>query len=182
MHWTHGQARAIIARDIAGGNDVGTITRRNAIELSAGATALLGLAQAADCSSEPHTRAKPMDIDRYELTPSLPGIPLISYAVVHHDIVYLSGITANPANPGDVKEQTRQILARIDALLAKAGSGKSKLLTAQVWLTDMTLFAAHNDAWNEWVDRKNPPARACLLSPQLWRPGLLVEIMATAAM
>ena len=47
-------------------------------------------------------------------------------------------------------------------------------------LTDMSLFGAHKYAWNEWAD-PNPPARACLLSPQLWRPGLLVEIMATAA-
>ncbi|HKU97312.1 MAG TPA: RidA family protein [Vineibacter sp.] len=122
-----------------------------------------------------------MGIERYELTPAIPGIPLISYAVAHGGIVYLSGITANPASLGDVKDQTLQILARIDTLLAKAGTNKSRLLSAQVWLTDMSLFAAHNDAWNTWVDAKNPPARACLLSPQLWRPGMLVEIMVTAA-
>jgi enamine deaminase RidA (YjgF/YER057c/UK114 family) len=156
---------------------VANITRRNAIGLSAGTAGLVGLAQAADLSST----GAPTDVERYELSPSLPGIPLISNAVVHGGIAYLAGITANPAKLGDVKDQTRQILARIDALLAKAGSHKSKLLTAQVWLTDMSLFAAHNDAWNEWVDPKNPPARACLLSPQLWRPGMLVEIMATAA-
>jgi enamine deaminase RidA (YjgF/YER057c/UK114 family) len=57
---------------------------------------------------------------------------------------------------------------------------KSKLLTAQVWLSDMGLFEAHNVAWNEWVDRKNPPVRACVQA-NLWRPNLLVEIMVTAA-
>ena len=57
----------------------------------------------------------------------------------------------------------------------------SHIPVAQVWLTDMSLFGAHNDAWNEWVDSKNTPVRACLHSPQLWRPGMLVEIMVTAA-
>jgi len=82
---------------------------------------------------------------------------------------------------GDVEDQTRKILTRIDALLASVGSSKAKLLTAQVWLTDMELFGAHNGAWNEWVDPENPPVRACLLSPRLWRPGMLVEIMVSAA-
>jgi enamine deaminase RidA (YjgF/YER057c/UK114 family) len=119
-----------------------------------------------------------MTIERYDLTPHLPGIPRISFAVAHDHLVYTAGVTAD--RPGDVADQTRQILARIDALLAKAGTDKSKLLTAQVWLTDMALAAAHNDAWNEWVDREHPPVRACLHSPALWRPGLLVEIMVTA--
>jgi enamine deaminase RidA (YjgF/YER057c/UK114 family) len=49
-----------------------------------------------------------------------------------------------------------------------------------VWLADMSLFEAHNAAWNAWVDRANPPARACVGAP-LYRPGMLVEIMVTAA-
>jgi enamine deaminase RidA (YjgF/YER057c/UK114 family) len=123
-------------------------------------------------------KEKPM-IERFELTPTLKGIPKIAWATAHAGLIYVSGVTGSPG--GDVTQQTRQILARLDELLAKAGSSKAKVLTAQVWLTDMALFAAHNDAWNEWVDQESPPARACLLSPQLWRPGLLVEIMATAA-
>ena len=119
------------------------------------------------------------DIQRFEFTPTIPGIPLISWAVAHGSVVQVSGITGNP--DGDVAQQTRQVLARIDQLLAKAGTEKSRLLSAVVWLTDMSLFAAHNNAWNEWVDPKNPPARACLHSSQLWRPGLLVEIIVTAA-
>ena len=66
-------------------------------------------------------------------------------------------------------------------MLATAGTDKSKLLTAQVWLADMDDFAAHNDAWNEWVDQDHPPVRACLQSPRLVLPGLRVEIMVTAA-
>ena len=118
-------------------------------------------------------------IQRFEFTPAIPGIPRISWAVTHGDVVHTSGITGSP--DGDVAQQTREVLARIDQLLAKACTDKTKLISATVWLTDMSLFAAHNNAWNEWVDPKNPPVRACLLSPQLWRPGLLVEIMATAA-
>jgi enamine deaminase RidA (YjgF/YER057c/UK114 family) len=106
------------------------------------------------------------------------GLPVISAAVVRGDTVYLCGVTPDPV--GDVAAQTRQVLERIDRLLAAAGSHKSNLLSVQVWLADMRLFEAHNAAWNEWVDREHPPARACV-GAALWRPGLLVEIMATAA-
>ena len=156
--------------------------RREFIAVVGGAAATLPFAaHAADRPKDDNPQGQSAAIERYEPTPSIPGVPLISFAVAHGGIAYLSGITANPEKLGDVKDQTRQITARIDALLAKAGTDKSKLLTAQVWLTDMRHFADHNDAWNEWVDPKNPPARACLLSPQLWRPGMLVEVMVTAA-
>jgi enamine deaminase RidA (YjgF/YER057c/UK114 family) len=140
-------------------------------------------------------------IQRFEPTPVHPGLPRINHVVVHGDIVYLSGITLLQALPlaalaalaqpggaaaaaasfGDVADQTRRICARIDQLLATASTSKAKLLTSQVWLTDMKNFAAHNDAWNEWVDPDHAPVRACLVSPQLVLPGLLVEIMVTAA-
>ena len=94
------------------------------------------------------------------------------------DTVYLCGVTPDPV--GDIRSQTKQVLERIDRLLAVAGSDKSKLLTAQVWLADMSLFEAHNAAWNAWVDRENPPVRACVRA-ELWQPGMLVEIMVTAA-
>jgi enamine deaminase RidA (YjgF/YER057c/UK114 family) len=97
-------------------------------------------------------------------------------AAAHENIVYLCGVTADPAHLGHIKGQTKQVLERIDRLLSKAGTDKSKLLSAQIWLTDMAHFEEHNATWNAWVDPKNPPVRACLLSPQLWQPGLLVEI------
>jgi enamine deaminase RidA (YjgF/YER057c/UK114 family) len=105
-------------------------------------------------------------------------VPVISLVVVHKGIVSTCGVTAEPT--GDVKVQTKKVLASIDGLLEKAGTDKSKLLTAQVWLADMQDFEEHNSIWNEWVDRQNPPVRACVQTP-LWRPDILVEIMVTAA-
>jgi enamine deaminase RidA (YjgF/YER057c/UK114 family) len=105
-------------------------------------------------------------------------LPVISLAVVHNGIVSTCGVTAEPT--GDVKVQTKKVLASIDGLLEKAGTNKSKLLSAYVWLADMQDFEEHNAVWNEWVDRQNPPVRFCVQSA-LWRPNILVEIMVTAA-
>jgi enamine deaminase RidA (YjgF/YER057c/UK114 family) len=91
----------------------------------------------------------------------------------------LAGITPNPI-VGDIKTQTAQVLRRVDELLKLAGTDKSQLLSAQVWIADMRLFEDHNSVWNEWVDPVNPPARACLTT-DFWRPGMLVEVMVIAA-
>jgi enamine deaminase RidA (YjgF/YER057c/UK114 family) len=88
------------------------------------------------------------------------------------------GVT--PEQPGDIKAQTREVLGQIDRYLAMAGTDRSRLLTAQVWLTDMRLFADMNEGWNQWVDWDNPPVRACV-GADLVRPGMLVEIMVIAA-
>ena len=119
-----------------------------------------------------------MSITRNHITDGTKGRPIISRVVVHGDIVYLCGVTPDPV--GDVKSQTRQVLERIDRLLESAGTDKSKLLTAQVWLADMRLFDDHNEVWNEWVDPQNPPVRAYVRA-ELWRPNMLVEIMVTAS-
>jgi enamine deaminase RidA (YjgF/YER057c/UK114 family) len=167
------------------------ITRRDLAGISAGAaiaggTSWSGVASAANSLEQGASQGKNMSIERHLIQQPTSGAPLIrvtpiiSFAAAHENIVYLAGITADPAHLGDVKDQTRQVLERIDRLLARAGSDKSKLLSAQIWLTDMANFEAHNAAWNAWVDPKNPPVRACLHSPQLWLPGLLVEIMVTA--
>ena len=89
------------------------------------------------------------------------GQPIISQAVVHGNVAYFAGITPNPI-VGDIKTQTAQVLRRVDELLNLAGTDKSQLLSAQVWIADMRLFEDHNSVWNEWVDPANPPARACL--------------------
>lgn len=167
-----------VAATSAGALSMTFLTRRGALATTLGAALAGG---AASARAEPgHERGQGMDIERYQLTPVVPGIPRISSVVARGDMVYVSGVTANPGSPPDVKVQTTKALQRIDALLAEAGATKADLLTAQVWLTDMANFAAHNDAWNAWVDHAHPPVRACLLSPQLWRPELLVEIMVTA--
>lgn len=118
-----------------------------------------------------------MDITRYEISDGTGRRPIMSRAVVHRDTVYLSGIASDPA--GDVKTQTQQVLDRIEALLKKAGTDKSKLLTAQIWLADMNLYEDFNTVWNAWVDVKNPPARACVRADLI--RNCLVEIMVTAA-
>ena len=105
--------------------------------------------------------------------------PIISQAVVHGDVAYLAGVTPNPI-AGDIKTQTAQVLRRVDELLRLAGTDKSRLLSAQVWIADMRLFEDHNSVWNEWVDPANPPVRACLTT-EFWRPGMLVEVMVVAA-
>jgi enamine deaminase RidA (YjgF/YER057c/UK114 family) len=169
-----------------------SITRRDAVKLSAGAAVAGGalplrLANAANPAGQNVTGEPTVSIERLGIIGPASGkpftdvAPIISYATIRDRMVYLAGITADPTHPGDVKDQTKQVLDRIDLLLSKAGTSKSNLLTAQVWLTDMSLFAEHNAAWNTWADPKNPPVRACLHSPQLWHPGLLVEIMVTAA-
>ena len=119
-----------------------------------------------------------MSITRIGITDGANGMPVMSRAVVRSDIVYLCGIVPDPA--GDVTTQTRQVLDKIDTLLNTAGTDKSKLLTAQIWLSDMAYFGAMNTVWNSWVDPKNPPVRACVQAA-LYRPEVLVEIMVTAA-
>ena len=119
------------------------------------------------------------DITRLGTTNGLEPLPIISSIVVHDRIVHLLGVTADPS--GDVTTQTEAVLHRIDSLLGRAGTDKSRLLTAQVWLSDMSLFEEHNAAWNAWVDPENPPVRACVQAG-LWQPGLLVEVMVTAAL
>ena len=113
-----------------------------------------------------------------EITRHNPG-PRMSQAVEHNGVVYLAGQVANDMG-ADVTTQTQQVLAKIDALLDAAGSDKSRLLWAQLWVTDMRNFAAMNDVWDDWIDPTNPPVRAGLCS-DLAAPGYLVEIMVMAA-
>lgn len=118
-----------------------------------------------------------MAIQRIDVTEG-PG-PRMSRCVVNGDMVYVCGLTAKDYS-ADVAGQTQSILDTIDGYLAKAGTDKSKLLTAQLWITDMANFKAMNAVWNAWVDPANPPVRACVQSG-LARPEILVEIMVTAA-
>ncbi|MCA8927226.1 MAG: RidA family protein [Alphaproteobacteria bacterium] len=117
-----------------------------------------------------------MAIERLDIT-SGPG-PRMSRCVINGDMVYLSGLVASDIKL-DVKGQTQNILDQIEGYLQRAGTSKSKLLTAQLWLTDMGNFAAMNAVWNAWVDPENPPTRACVKA-DLARPEILVEIMVTA--
>lgn len=114
-----------------------------------------------------------MSITRHDPT------PILSNAVQHGDTVYLAGVVAKNLGE-DVKGQTRQVLDEIDRLLAKCGSGKSKILCATIWVTDIRNRAPMNEVWSAWVEPKNLPARACV-EAKLADPRALVEIMVVAA-
>lgn len=104
----------------------------------------------------------------------------MSQIVIHGDTVYLAGqVAKDPA--ADVQQQTREVLAKIDALLAEAGSDKSRLLSAQVWLASIGHFAQMNEIWDAWVPEGHAPARACI-EARLANPDLLVEIGVIAAL
>ena len=106
--------------------------------------------------------------------------PRMSQVVVHGDTVYLAGQVAQEAPGASMADQTKDILQRIDKYLAEAGSDKSKLLAATIWITDMDNFAEMNSVWDSWIDPDNPPARACV-EATLAAPQFAVEIMVTAA-
>jgi len=105
--------------------------------------------------------------------------PVHSRAVECNGMVFLAGMTAdNRAAP--CKAQTEEVLKKIDEFLAKAGSSKSRLLSATVWLTDIREKEQMDAAWKAWVDPDNKPARACVES-RLGTPDTRVEIMVVAA-
>ena len=85
----------------------------------------------------------------------------LSQGAVHGDLVYSAGLVADNPVP-DAKQQTQQILGQLDRLLAEAGSEKSRILSATIWLSDIRHYAAMNEAWDAWVVQGNTPARACV--------------------
>ena len=114
------------------------------------------------------------DITRIESTQRL------SPLVVHNGVAYTAGVTA-PDGKLDIQGQTRQVLERIDGLLAKAGIDKTRMLSVQIWLKDIERdFAGMNEVWDAWVPQGAAPARATGES-KLAHPDLLVEILVTAA-
>lgn len=106
--------------------------------------------------------------------------PRMSQVVKHGDTVYLAGQVALDAKGAPVRDQTKNILDRIDALLAEAGTHKSKVLSATIWLSDMATFKEMNEIWDAWIEPENPPARACVEST-LAAPDFTVEIGVIAA-
>ncbi|MEW9805172.1 RidA family protein [Mesorhizobium marinum] len=103
--------------------------------------------------------------------------PRMSDIVIHNNTVYLAGQVGEGAT---VADQTRDALASVDALLAKAGTSKSKLLQTIIWLDDMANFAEMNAVWDAWIDPANPPARATG-EAKLAAPKYNVEVIVVAA-
>ncbi|GAA0223171.1 RidA family protein [Metaclostridioides mangenotii] len=112
-----------------------------------------------------------MEIKRYE------GTGRMSRAVVHNNTVYLCGQTHAE---GDVKEQTEEVLKKVEDLLNKYGSDKNHILSANIYLRDMKDFADMNSVWDAWIEDGNEPARACV-EARMARESLLVEITIVAA-
>ena len=105
--------------------------------------------------------------------------PRMSEMAVHNGTVYLAGQIAEDAAQ-DIGGQTRQVLAAIDALLARAGSDKSKILRAQIFIADLADFAAMNVVWEAWVVPGHTPPRATVQAA-LAKPQWKIEIVVTAA-
>jgi enamine deaminase RidA (YjgF/YER057c/UK114 family) len=103
----------------------------------------------------------------------------LSRVVVHNGTVYLSGQTSQ--STGDVQEQAVDIFVKIDQLLLDAGSDRTKLLWAQIWLTDMGDFDAMNQVWEQWLEGTQPPVRACVQSV-LATSDYKIEVQVIAAL
>ncbi|HYF17949.1 MAG TPA: RidA family protein [Ramlibacter sp.] len=114
-----------------------------------------------------------MEIERIECGPRM------SQAVVAGGLVFLAGQVARQNQAGDVQEQAREVLARIDALLQAAGSDRSRLVSATVWLVDMGDFRAFNEVWDAWVTPGATPTRACVQA-LLAQPQYKVEVAVVA--
>lgn len=106
-----------------------------------------------------------------------PG-PRMSKAVVAGGLVYTSGHV--DSRGADVTAQTRNILDAIEAVLREAGTDKSRLISASIWLADISTFADMNAVWEAWIDKANPPARATVQAT-LAAPEYQVEIAVIAA-
>ena len=111
-----------------------------------------------------------MQLQRYDVGARL------SEMAVHNGTVYLAGQV--PADEtSDIREQTRQVLAAVDALLARAGTDKTRILMAQVFLADLDDFAGMNEVWDDWVPAGAAPPRATVqarLPRRGWRLGIVV--------
>jgi enamine deaminase RidA (YjgF/YER057c/UK114 family) len=105
----------------------------------------------------------------------------MSEAVIHNGMIYLAGMVAETTVGKSVKEQTKDILSQIDDILKQAGTDKTKIVKANIWLTDIKTWAQMNEAWDAWVVKGQTPARATVES-KLAAPGLDVEIMVEAAL
>ena len=121
-----------------------------------------------------HCGEETMTIQRHDVGARM------SKAVVHGDTVYLAGIVAENPKGKSTAEQTKSILSQIDGFLKQAGTDKSKLLSANIWITDMANFGEMNAVWDAWVSPGNTPARATV-EAGLASPDYKVEIMVVAA-
>ena len=105
--------------------------------------------------------------------------PRMSAINIHNGIVYLAGQVGGPE--GEIKKQAQDMLAKVDALLAEAGSSRKHMLSATVYLRDMKDFAAFNEIWDAWVPEGHTPARACVQAYMV-RETVLCEVSVVAVL
>lgn len=105
--------------------------------------------------------------------------PRMSEATIYNGIVWLAGQVGNPGD--SVAAQTRTCLAEVDRILAAAGTDKTRILSAQIWLADISTFAEMNKVWDAWVPAGHTPARATG-EARLATPDYKVEVIVTAAL
>ena len=105
--------------------------------------------------------------------------PRMSEAVAYNGILWVAGQLGKPG--ASVTDQTQQALAEVDRILAEAGTDKTRILSAQIWLADMATFAEMNVAWDAWVPQGHTPARATG-EAKLATPDYKVEVIVTAAL
>lgn len=103
----------------------------------------------------------------------------MSKIVIHNNLIYLCGQVADNADQ-PIGPQTENMLAKVDTLLAQAGSSREHMLSATIYIRDMKDFAGMNAVWDKWVPEGCAPARACV-EARMARPELLVEISVVAA-
>ncbi len=124
--------------------------------------------------------ARKAPASKKDLTRIDPG-PRMSDAVIHEGRVFLAGKVAERSKGRSVREQTAEVLAEIDLVLKKAGTDKTRILAANIWLSDISTFGEMNAVWDAWVVPGRTPARATV-EAKLAAPEYKVEIMVTAAL
>jgi enamine deaminase RidA (YjgF/YER057c/UK114 family) len=105
--------------------------------------------------------------------------PKLSRVIIHNNIVYLCGQVAKDYD-GDIKEQTRTMLERVDEHLTEAGTNRNKILSATIYISDISQVSQMNEVWGKWLGDSPRPARTCVQA-QMAKPNILVEITVTAA-
>jgi enamine deaminase RidA (YjgF/YER057c/UK114 family) len=143
------------------------------------------------CASGSPKRKRPRDPAVYNAIPLSEGAampierlhpgPRMSQIVIHNKTVYLAGQVSDEAHGKSVGEQTKDILATIDSLLKEAKTDKSRILSANIWLTDMSTFGEMNKVWDAWVVPGATPARATVESARLASSEYKIEIAVIAA-
>ena len=103
----------------------------------------------------------------------------MSKIVIHKKTVYLCGQVGVPDTP--LQDQAKEMLSRVDQLLAEAGTDKTRMLSATVYLSDIRYFADFNEIWDGWVPPGTAPARACV-EARMALPGLFCEVSVVAAL